>query len=147
MGYYLVFEINKHIIRKDIQVMLKRQPSKLIVLTIADIANDTEFEWIHQKEFRYKSEMYDIVREIKKGKTTTFICLHDKRESRLFAGLKRDNQNKQHQACWNQFVMIHFSENTLDLSALITGEWNYPKLNIPLRSSVIPAWSPPPEVC
>ena len=126
--------------------MIQRNPSKLTVLTMVNVDKDKEFQRIHKKEFRYKGEMYDIVREIKTGHTTVFICTHDTKESKLFAGLKRINQNKQHLAVWNQLVMIFLSKPFLDLNPLLSGELIFPEIEILLKSAILQIWGPPPEL-
>lgn|GEM_PF-367161 len=145
MGYYFLFELNKHLARQEIQTLIQRHPKKLMVLTIVNVANDKEFQWIHKKEFRYKGEMYDIVREVKSGQTTVFICLHDVKESKLFAGLKRVNHDKHHCAAWDHHVMIFLTAPFFDLSLLSQNELIFPDLEISLISPMLQPWSPPPE--
>ncbi len=144
-GYYLLFELNKHAARHEMTIAIQQHPEKLTVLTINDVTTNIEFQWIHKNEFRYKGEMYDVVHEIKTGLKTVFICKHDTRESRLFAGLKRVNQNKANMALWEQPVMIFQSESGIDLSSLRSGSLIFPFIIILLPSSTLSAWSPPPE--
>lgn len=46
-----------------------------------------DFRWIKAKEFRYKGEMYDVVRFEINNKSASYHCIHDFKESRLFANL------------------------------------------------------------
>jgi hypothetical protein len=145
MGYYFLFELNKINARREIQSIIQQHPAKMTILTIVDVENDREFHRIDRKEFRYKGTMFDIVREIKTGNTTVFICLHDTRESNLVAGLKRINQNKIHLAMWDQLVMIFLSQPANELNAAFSCNLIFPRIDISLKSSALPKWSPPPE--
>jgi hypothetical protein len=145
IGYYFLFELNKYMARKEMKAAIQRNPAKMIILTIADAENDRDFCRIDKKEFRYKGEMYDIVRENKTGQKTVFTCLHDTKESRLFAGLKREAQNKSHFAMWYNLNMIVFSESAIDLNPQLMGDWRYPRIAISLKSSMLSTWCPPPE--
>ncbi len=46
-----------------------------------------DFRWIKENEFRYKGEMYDVVRFAINNKSASYYCIHDFKESRLFANL------------------------------------------------------------
>jgi len=52
---------------------------------------------MHEREFRYQGQLYDIVNEEQVGKTTWFYCIHDKQETRLVSRLskikKKDGNN------------------------------------------------------
>ena len=128
------------------QTMIQRYPSKLTVVTIFNPGNDPEFQRIDEKEFRYKGRMYDVLHETKTGGTTVFICLPDAKESLLFAGLKRVNQNKLHLALWDQVVLILLSQPSCDYSPSYTNTLIFPRIDITLKSSMLPTWSPPPEL-
>jgi hypothetical protein len=145
MGYYFLFELNKHLARAEMQSVISQHREKITVIRIADVESNKDFQRIHQKEFRYKGEMYDVVREIKSGITTVFICVHDVKEARLFAGLKRVNQNKVHIAAWPHVVMIFISYPTVEISPGITATLIYPRIDAALISTELPTWSPPPE--
>jgi hypothetical protein len=89
--------------------------------------------------------MYDVVREIKTGPKTTFICIHDAKESRLFAGLKSVNRNKILFTMWDHLVIIFVVAPIIDLSPALSGNFIFPQSDITLKSSKLPTWSPPPE--
>jgi hypothetical protein len=145
MGYYFLFELNKHLAWREMQVTLKRHPGKLTVLRIADVASNHEFQRIDKKEFRYKGNMFDVVSEVKTGHVTVFVCRMDTRETDLFAELNRETQNRTHGAKWAHTVIILISVPSFDLNPAITGKLSFPRIDIPLKSSSLPTWSPPPE--
>jgi hypothetical protein len=146
VGYYLLFEWNKQIIKIEVQKNIQEQTSRLTVLKINDVENNKEFQRVDRKEFRYKGALYDILREIKTGKTTLFICFHDKKETALFAGLKRVNQNKVHFIPLEQMNLLFFIQKHNDFKALLTGQLLFPRIHVLLKSSMLPTWSPPPEI-
>lgn len=145
IGYYLLYELKKHLARTEMQAIIQHHSKKLTVLTIADDEHDPDFQRIDKKEFMYKGSMYDIVREIRTGHKTVFICLHDSKESKLLAGMKRLNQNKLHFAVWNHLTMIFLPIPAGDLNLFFSGKLLFPRIEISLRSSFLQTWSPPPE--
>jgi len=154
-----VFKFQQNIIRKEVKAMIKNGvPEEQRLRFIAeDLEADNEnLTWMHDKEFRYRGEMYDILkREYVNGKLT-YVCIHDVKESGLFCKLDEmlDMQMQHHSPLSNhsrQFVsffqgfyieqtpafnfFIEFNvrlENTYDL--LITSFLAMPE-------------TPPPQMC
>ena len=111
-SYLLVFKIQQYQIRKEIKQQIKAgvPEDELVLLKIPlsleSSAHNDQFQRIHDREFRYQGEMYDIVRQEQHGDTTWYYCLWDEKESELFAQLDEQvaqqmNQNpaqkKQHE--------------------------------------------------
>ncbi len=46
-----------------------------------------DFKWTKKNEFRYKNEMYDIIKTELKSDSVYFYCFHDLKESKLFKNL------------------------------------------------------------
>jgi hypothetical protein len=91
-GSQLYFGFRFHQIKKDIKRQLKQgvPDDELELLKIPrsfETGADPRFERIHAREFRYLGRMYDIVRQETRGDTTWYWCIHDFRESALFAQL------------------------------------------------------------
>ena len=42
-----------------------------------------DLSWEHSKEFEYKGEMYDIIRQERKNDTTWYWCYWDKKETKV----------------------------------------------------------------
>lgn len=127
------------------QSLISGQSLKLLVLTIQDVEKDKDFQRIHNKEFRYKGLMYDIVRELKSGRTTTFVCLHDKRESKLFAGLKKLTRNKTYCSMVDHLSAYFLPPSMIELPAVHVEKVQFPVINVSLVVAVLHTWSPPPE--
>ena len=67
------------------------------------------------------------------------------KESKLLAGLKRAAQNKLHLAVWDHLIMIVMPFPCVDLNILSENSLIFPRIDITLKSSMLPTWSPPPE--
>ncbi len=146
IGYYLLFEVKRHVIKKEMQAAIQHRSSKMVILKIDHPEKDREFQRIDKKEFRYKGAMYDIVREISTGNTTVFVCIHDVKETGLFAGLKQEPKNRDHPALWDHQVMIFSSIPAIELNMDGFSELLFPKLEISINSPTLGTWSPPPEL-
>lgn len=146
IGYYLLFELKKYVIKKEMQSAIRHPSSKMVVLKIDHLEKDHEFQRIDKKEFRYKGAMYDIVREITTGHTTVFVCILDAKETGLFAGLKRETKNRDHPALWDHQVMIFLSIPAIELNITGFSELMFPKLELSFNSPTLGTWSPPPEL-
>lgn len=75
----------KHGVPEEDRVLLK------IPLSLEQTENDV-FHRVHAGEFRYKGEMYDILKSENHGDTTWYVCIHDVKESGIFKQL--DDQVK-----------------------------------------------------
>jgi len=61
--------------------------SELEIITVP-ASKMSELRWTRPgKEFVYKNKMFDVVKKQEKNGTTSFFCLNDKKEERLFANL------------------------------------------------------------
>ncbi|MCB0288191.1 MAG: hypothetical protein KDE57_16140 [Calditrichaeota bacterium] len=91
-AYVAFFKLQQHHIRKEIKQKIKRgvPDDELVLLKIAknsDIASDNFFRLMFENEIRLDGNMYDIVRQEDRGDTTWYFCIHDDKETGLFANL------------------------------------------------------------
>lgn len=63
-----------------------------IPVSLEEEPNDI-FQRKHSREFRYKGEMYDILKQERHGDTTWYTCIHDVKESGLFKDLDKKVNN------------------------------------------------------
>ncbi len=145
-GYYLLFELHKYQIKKEMKAIIQSNPANFTILKIDDVENDKEFRWVHKKEFRYKGSMYDIVRMKKNGNTTVFICIHDTRESKLFAGLQRETENKRHVALLDQVVLFFSPYPVFQITTAQMAELIFPVIHVALTTPLLIPWYPPPKL-
>lgn len=92
-GYFAVYSGMQYAVKKEVKRKLKLTvpKSELHLLKITkQFENEASidiFERIHEGEFRYYGEMYDIVYKESRGDTTYYHCIKDDEEKLLFAGL------------------------------------------------------------
>lgn len=92
-GPWLAFKVQQSVVRAEIKQQIKAgvPESDLVTLKIAkawEQEPNHRFERKHSKEFRFDGEMYDIIRSEDVGDTTVYVCIHDVKESGLFAALE-----------------------------------------------------------
>lgn len=88
-GYYFAFKILQLQVRSEIKEEMKNSlnESELEIITVP-ASKMSELRWTRPgKEFVYKNKMFDVVKKQEKNGTTSFFCLNDKKEERLFANL------------------------------------------------------------
>ena len=80
IGYYY---FNRSNIRASMKSLMKSNipKDKIEVLKIAK--NSKYFQRIHNKEFRYRGKMYDIIREVVLKEYTKYYCINDEKEEQL----------------------------------------------------------------
>lgn len=96
-GEYLVFHLIRSDIRHSIEAKIEAgaPQEELTWIKIAASNPPENFVFIKkEREFRYKGEMYDIVNKKVIGDTIYYQCIHDIRESKLYANLDHQIQNE-----------------------------------------------------
>ena len=85
MGYLIVFRYNQYLVRQEMiaRITCGAFPDKIILLKLLHPGKEKQFIRIEKTEFTYFGKLYDVVAEVKKGDTTLFYCLHDKKEEDL----------------------------------------------------------------
>lgn len=91
-GHLFIFKIQQYEIRREIKQRLKAgvPETELVLLKILktlEKKSNPAFQRIHEREFRYDGNMYDIIRQETHGDTTWYYCLSDEKETQLFANL------------------------------------------------------------
>ncbi len=100
-GYFAVFKILQFKIRQEVEHEIKENPyAKNIVIISIPNKEIASLRWTKQgKEFKYKNELYDIVRRKSTKGKTIFYCFQDKKEKKLFTNL-------------SHHIQIHTTTNT-----------------------------------
>ncbi len=90
-GYFIVFKARQIQIKSEVKRLIKSAvPEEQLVVFSLTPETMHGFSWIHSKEFRYNGEMYDVVRKVSvSAGNTELYCIHDVKESGLFAHLDR----------------------------------------------------------
>ncbi|HPE86510.1 MAG: hypothetical protein PHU97_07755 [Bacteroidales bacterium] len=120
-GSILWLHQKKHQIRKQVkkEIIAGIDPEKLIQLKFSLPVTDPGLKWIHNKEFEYKGEMYDIVSVQNNGDSIVYLCWWDHQETVLNRQLGKlvkkalnnepGNTRTQEQLT-NYFVSLYFHE-------------------------------------
>ncbi|MGZ5244703.1 MAG: hypothetical protein ACXWD4_12340 [Bacteroidia bacterium] len=161
-GYFAVYSGMQYAVKKEVKRKLKLSVPKneLHLLKIAkqveNEANVKVFQRIHDGEFRYYGEMYDIVYRETKGDTTYYHCIHDKEEEVLFAGLSQAinvyiSQNPEQQKKQNKLLQSLAKEYLAAVKLIVTPK-NYSVNNCRsinnniYISCILYVASPPPQL-
>ncbi len=134
-GYYLLFELRKSQIRKEIRAQMKKKSTEIVTLRIANPEQDPEFKRIHSREFRYRNEMYDILHQKKEGGVTVFYCIHDKKETRLFNSLSRQEHRRMMQFLWDHVIKMACPVTAPESMEAGSCNFSYPPLKVSLPES------------
>ncbi len=89
-GDLLVFSIVRADIRRNIQKKIKAEipGASLTLIKISNANQPKDFTFTEAgREFRYRGQMYDIVHTEVKDDTTYYKCIHDEKETVLYANL------------------------------------------------------------
>ncbi len=153
-----VFKQQQFLVRKEMKKTIKNGvPEEERLLFYADQleADDANLTWIHDWEFRYHGEMYDILeRKTIEGKLV-YVCIHDVKESGLFARLDKmvekgleSNVPVQHQRKFlkvfsSSLFFAHASENQFTTNSF---EEIYTAYSATCSNFYMPPSTPPPEL-
>jgi hypothetical protein len=146
MGYYILFELDKLIVRKEMNARISKTSESLICLKIKKGDQNPSFHRLDDREIEFNGRLYDIFREIDRGDERLIFCIQDTKEEQLYSGLKQINHNKQRISLWDHMVKMAIPEEALKLEYISPENINFPRLKFLLTSSDLQAWSPPPEL-
>ncbi len=147
LDYYVLFRIMQNNIQREIkyQIRTELKDNELTVIPANDIEN---IHWIKTgKEFKYKGEMFDIIRTKTKDKKKFYYCIWDKKEKKLIAAYNkiRNHKNKNKRA--NKLLKIKLFFQNIGIST-IQNESNivYFKTIADLARGYLRITSPPPKM-
>jgi hypothetical protein len=146
MGYYFIFELHKYHVKKEIQANSNKISRALRILKIRDAESDHEFQRVENKEIRYQGFLFDVIKEVRNGKTTIFYCIHDTKEENLLATMNSVNKNKFLLSLFDHIIKIAIPPFTIALTNSLSRKVIFPQISSLLPSVLLGTWSPPPEV-
>lgn len=90
IGVFMLFKAKQSQIRQDVKMQIKAgvPESELTVFTF-DSEKIASLRWVDDHEFVYRGQMYDVVKKAKSGDKTTYFCLADHEETKLFTNLNK----------------------------------------------------------
>ncbi len=157
-GYFIYHSVYKQQIQSEVKSLLKNTvPAKQLERIFIAYQQEDQLFWTKKdKEFRYQGQMYDIVHTLVQGDGTLYLCIHDFKESKLFAHLDEhiynyvahsaEHRNKHQKAFKNFSLNYLFSINTMVFNIRNAEELDYPPFNLFLasRDGLVP--DPPPRM-
>ncbi|MFA7381000.1 MAG: hypothetical protein WC150_11080 [Bacteroidia bacterium] len=99
-GYYAVYNVLNIQVKKHVWKLQKGQiPDADLLAFSPDITTDADFEWVKEHEFRYRGNLYDIIRKTETTNSVVWYCIQDEREQEMLTHLKQQvHQNNGHPA-------------------------------------------------
>lgn len=147
---YLIKKITKELIRNE---LIDFQVVKFS-FTQEEISSGIEgLHWIHDKEFRYNGNMYDIVKKETTGDRVTFYCFADTKEDLLEFSFEVHFQNgketKSLDSNSHKINILSLSDVITELancsSILFVVEFFIPATSERALTSFLNVLTPPPE--
>jgi hypothetical protein len=146
MGYFFIFEMNKYLVKQEMQGAVRHKSRNITKLVVPMAAFNPDLQRPEKHEIRYKGNMYDVVSEQKSGDAVVFYCIRDHKEELLLAGMKKVNNSRYSLLLHDHLVKIALPLNALILQHPYVAK-NYPQLyKVKLYSWFLNTWSPPPEI-
>lgn len=95
IGYVIVFKVLQNQVRHEIKQKIKQSvPDNELIIIAVPFDDDHCLMWTKpNKEFRFKGEMYDVVKIESRGNQILYFCIHDFKESKLFAEIDHHIHN------------------------------------------------------
>jgi hypothetical protein len=158
MGYYFVFDFNRHVVRDEMKQLIKAGyfEDSFIVLKIENPYFNPDFKKVNNGEFRYKDKLYDIVSETKTGNCIIFKCINDKKEEKLLAGFHRvlelalcqnnPSKAKHATALLYHIIKLALPEGSGCMPLFVPADISFFTPIHPAFSIFHPPYSPPPEL-
>jgi len=144
MGYFVIYEVNRYLIRKEMQTAISRSPV-ITVIEVPASGTGNPVTWINKREFIYQGSMYDVIYTSVRSTKTLYYCIHDKKEENLVKSFQRANTSRISQALWN--LMVHFAVPTASFTLKTEDPLpvSYPFINNKMCSVTLTPVSPPPR--
>lgn len=154
----LVFKHQQKIVRKEMKKVIKNGvPEHQHVHFYLDELqlNKVHLQWMHENEFRFKGEMYDIISRDTCDGRLKLICIHDVKESGLFAQLDKliDQNMTSNAPMQSQRKLLHqliqslfFEHNEKQSNDYFISDYYSHYLQKRIVNPFFKPESPPPEV-
>jgi hypothetical protein len=147
MGNYLFFELNRYLVRREMQALINSYIPcrRQLILKIYQPEHNPDFKRIDSREIKFKGRLYDVIHETKQGKNTVFCCIHDKKEEQLMAGSTRTHHRKINLALFHTLVSQALpSESDQGIQQHGT-DYLFPEKNKMFYLVYLSLFVPPPE--
>lgn len=97
-GYYFVFKVIQSGIKSKMEKVSYEMADsgdlvKFAFLRSNNLKENPNFQWVHDKEFIYEGEFYDIVKTGTRNDSIIYYCIHDNEETKLVDTFKDIHNN------------------------------------------------------
>jgi len=147
-GYYFWFCIWQNNIQKEIRQEIRNGLEEDdLVLIIAPINGESGISWIEpNKEFRYKGEMYDVVKIKIQNQNKYYYCIKDIKEKQLIASYnKNHNPKKEAGKKIREFKYQYIPQQFSLTFSIYTSDLTSATIVFLYKSKIIDIHSPPPK--
>jgi len=145
-GYFVVFQVNRARVRSEMKQQIADAGRKVHVLRIFDPEKSPVFRRIHAKEFVYKGQMFDVLKEVRQGRTTLFYCIRDVKEELLLAGLRKAANSRESQNLLHHLITLAMPVTFVKPAPPNQDAITYLSVTDPLADRPHTPSPPPPEV-
>jgi hypothetical protein len=146
MGYYVVYEFNKMLVKREVRADVRNNRERWIVLQVTDPLHHPGFKRIDRHEFIFQNRMYDIVKEEKRGLVTVFTCIHDNKEEKLVSGLKKVSGNKLATILISHIIDIAITVDRQFVASSMPSSYSYLPYKASGSAYVHPGYFRPPKI-
>ncbi len=95
IGYYPIFILMQNSVKEEMKERIKNViPSEEMIIFNFNETDYMDLVWEDDNEFRYKGDMYDVIRIVKSENNNIRVyCIDDKKETKLLADFEKQTQN------------------------------------------------------
>ncbi len=119
IGFYLNYSMEQFRIKEEVKekIISSLPESELTILKISS-SDKGKISWLDEgKEFRYKGEMFDLVKTKQGTDTTCYYCFCDSRENKLLSSLdklvrEQSDRSQSRSVHKNQVINYFFQETS-----------------------------------
>lgn len=144
-GYYAVFSINRSIVRAEMRKILEQKKKQVITITLFSPERDPSFRRIHSREFEYKGQMFDVVKESREGNVVTFQCVHDVKESLLVEGLRKASRSRATEQLLQHLITIALPVSSMPVLIPEGVKMHFPAMTAAITGLPFNPLDPPPR--
>lgn len=161
-GYLVVAKFQQWQVRKEMKKRIEKgvPEDQLTLLKFhryqTGAASTETFTWTkHGREFRHYGEMYDIVRQEELGDTMYFYCIHDFKESKIYARIDKltglevqtNPYQRQRSQVFSRFLtFVYLAEYGEFNSTINSVDLHYRVYSFSISTWIKAPESPPPQV-
>jgi len=148
-GYYLWFSVLQHNLQQEIgQEIREGIKDKDLTLITVPLNDEAGISWIKpNKEFRYKGEMYDVVKIQVQHQKKLYYCMNDSKEKQLLADFNKTHNTKKdsEKKLKRSFTYNFYFQQVTSVKNFSAIDIPFASIHILYKPGAIDIHSPPPK--